>query len=54
MVSNPETWQVWVRYTGKAEARKLGEPADQVKAMKQVENLNKLATVAEAWCEEST
>ena len=49
---SPKLWQVWVRYKDKIQARRLGKPQPQDKAMNQVEKLNAKECVAEAWCEE--
>lgn len=45
-------WQVWVRYKNKIQARRLGKPRPQDKAMTAVEKMKAKETVAEAWCEE--
>lgn len=49
---SPKLWQVWVRYTDKVKARRLGKPLPQDKAMGKVEKLTGKPNVAEAWCEE--
>lgn len=49
---SPKLWQVWVRYKDKVQARRLGKPQPQDKAMAKVEKLIKKENVAEAWCEE--